>query len=129
MTSSNLIAQLYEHWRIVLVSNSDTWRRRAWLLQHLVDDAWHDRAAVRTSGALRALARVHAGRIETGPLQKSWMRCRSALIFEHGKPRSPRGPAISIRQPRKIGQIMAAPTYQDIEDLTQTTSTRSGFHH
>jgi hypothetical protein len=66
MTSSeSLVVQVNVRWRVVVVSGV-AWRRRAWMLQHLVDDAWHDRAAIRTSEGLRALVRAHAGRVDAG---------------------------------------------------------------
>ena len=63
-SSSNLVAQLNQRWRVVIVSDRVAWRRRAWLLQQLVDDAWHDRAAIRTSETLRALVQAQAGRVD-----------------------------------------------------------------
>jgi hypothetical protein len=47
-SSSNLVAQLNQRWRVVIVS----------------DDAWHDRAAIRTSETLRALVQAQAGRVD-----------------------------------------------------------------
>jgi len=32
----------------------------------MVDDAWRDRAAIRTAEALRALVKAHAGRVNAG---------------------------------------------------------------
>jgi len=67
MTSSESLAvQVNARWRVVVVSDRVAWRRRAWLLQHMVDDAWRDRAAIRTAEALRALVKAHAGRVNAG---------------------------------------------------------------
>jgi hypothetical protein len=62
--SSNLVAQLNERWRIVIVSDRAAWRRPAWMLQQLIDDAWQDHTAVRASGMLRDLVRAYAGRVD-----------------------------------------------------------------
>jgi hypothetical protein len=59
-----LVAQLNSEWRAVILSNSDAWRRPTWMLQHCVDDAWRDHAAVRASGMLRGLVQAYVGRVD-----------------------------------------------------------------
>jgi hypothetical protein len=60
----HLVAQLNDAWRVVIVSDRNAWRRPAWMLQLLVDGAWHDQAAVRASGMLRDIVRARVGRID-----------------------------------------------------------------
>jgi hypothetical protein len=62
--SSSLVAQLNERWRVVLVSDQNTWRRPAWMIQRMVDGAWRDQAAVRASGMLRDIVRAKVGRVD-----------------------------------------------------------------
>jgi hypothetical protein len=66
ITSESLVVQVNARWCVVVVSDRVAWRRRAWMLQQLVDDAWQDRAAVRTSETLRGLVKAHAGRVNAG---------------------------------------------------------------
>lgn len=59
---TNLVAQLSTHWRIVIVSPGAGRRTASWSLQHLSPDgAWQGKGLARTSEALRALVKAHAG--------------------------------------------------------------------
>jgi hypothetical protein len=62
MENGDLIAQLNASWRVVLVDRKTL--RRAWLLQHMVDGAWCDKAVVRSSEMLRWLVQAHAGPVD-----------------------------------------------------------------
>lgn len=61
---SELVSQLNASWRVVVLSDRDTWRRRAWSLEELVDGVWTCRAAMRTSEGLRALVKRYAGHVD-----------------------------------------------------------------
>jgi hypothetical protein len=63
MSEIDIVVQVSARWRVVVVSDRDAWRRPAWMLQHMVDDVWHDKAAVRTSEMLRDLVQAHAGHV------------------------------------------------------------------
>lgn len=60
MSGSNVIAQLSADWRIVIISGN-TWRRPTWMIQERLDDAWRDKAAIRTREGLRALVQSYVG--------------------------------------------------------------------
>lgn len=61
---SKLVSQLNSSWRVVVLSDRDTWRRRAWSLEELVENVWTGRAAMRTSEGLRALVKRYAGHVD-----------------------------------------------------------------
>jgi hypothetical protein len=62
--SGDLVAQLNANWRVVIVSDRNAWLRPAWMIQHRLDDAWRDQAAVRASGMLRGLVKAYAGPVD-----------------------------------------------------------------
>ncbi|MGY3082135.1 hypothetical protein ACVWZZ_008543 [Bradyrhizobium sp. LM6.10] len=94
MSEPELVAQLNDRWRVMLLFDGITWSRRTWRVEQLVDDAWCTHTTLRSADMLRWLIMGEA----IGPVEAAAAAVLAALP-----------PRVNVRAAAKAEPVVRAP--------------------